>query len=115
MTRVVVVLNLVGRIRSSTLSTVKYLWLPADLVQLLIGLQHKAEVVGASVRHGFISVGNLADDVEVVSLGFVVDHAVARERADDVVVNTGGLLARDSCRGWRTSSPWRWWRRALCE
>src|SRR5688572_15035985 len=83
----------IARLESERTSTAK-LRLPANLVQLLIGLQGKAEVVSPCVRQRFVGAGDLADDVEIISLCFIVDDAVARECANDVIVDAGRLLAR---------------------
>ena len=69
---------------------------PSSLVQLLVRFQGESKVVRLGVRDGLIGVDNLADNVEIVPLGFVVDDAVAREGPDDVVIDTGGLLAGDA-------------------
>jgi hypothetical protein len=56
----------------------------------------EAKIVTPGVGQGFARVGDLADNVEIVSLGFVVDKATAGESSDDVVIDTGRLLARDA-------------------
>ena len=65
---------------------------PARL-QLLIGFQCEAKVVGLCSRDGFIGVDDLANDVEIVSLYFLIDKPVSRKRPDEVIVNASGLLA----------------------
>ena len=50
--------------------------LPADLIELLIGVQGEAEIIAFRIGQRFIGVDHLPDDVEIVSLGFLVDGAV---------------------------------------
>ena len=49
---------------------------PTDLVQLLIGFQRKAEIVGSRVGQGFVAAGNLTDNIEVVFLRLFIDGTV---------------------------------------
>jgi len=63
------------------------LWLPALLIQLLLGLAGEAEVVGALRRHDVLDLGDKFDDGEIVSLSFLVDVAGDGECLDEIVVH----------------------------
>jgi hypothetical protein len=59
---------------------------PTGLGQLLVRFLREAEIVGALDGHFLFDIDDLANDVEIVLLGFFVHYAVARKGADNVVV-----------------------------
>jgi len=69
------------------------LWFPTRLVQLLVRVVGEAEIVSPGVGQAFVGVSNLADNREIISLGFIIHRAAARERRYEVVVKPAGLLA----------------------
>src|SRR6266542_4135303 len=86
----------IARVGGLTALPCANLRLPPRLIQLLISIQGETEIVGFIVRNGFVGVDDLADYNEIVSLCFIVDDAAASKSADDVIIDTSGLLARDA-------------------
>src|SRR5688500_497994 len=85
-TRVVRILSVLRFCGMSGLLLVALLGFPARLCQLAVRFFGKAEIVGAFDGHFLGGFEDFANDVEIVSLRFFVDHAVGRKSSDHAVV-----------------------------
>ena len=68
----------------------KFLRFPPRFRQVAVRFLCKAEIVGALDGNFLCDVEDLANDVEIVFLRFLVDHAVGGKSSDHAVVGARG-------------------------
>jgi hypothetical protein len=59
---------------------------------LLISFERKTEIVAPGIGNSLAGVHHLANDLEIVPLGFFIHRAVEREGADNILIDAGRLF-----------------------